>query len=78
MKIEEQGPVPYIGRFNFVIRVIEAPRPSRQDGTGTAELPGKVISFILCPLAPPIRRGLRGTFRPTFLNIVPEVRYPTN
>jgi hypothetical protein len=26
-------------------------------------LPGKEISFILCPLAPPTRRGLRGTFR---------------
>jgi hypothetical protein len=28
-----------------------------------ARLPGKEISFILCPLTPPTRRGLRGTFR---------------
>jgi hypothetical protein len=29
-----------------------------------ALLPGEVLSFILCPFTPPIRRGLRGTFRP--------------
>jgi hypothetical protein len=29
-----------------------------------AGLPGKEISFILCPLTPPTRRGLRGTCRP--------------
>jgi DNA-binding response OmpR family regulator len=28
-----------------------------------AGLPGKEISFIWCPLTPPTRRGLRGTFR---------------
>gem|GEM_PF-6078265 len=28
-----------------------------------AGLPGKEISFILCPLTPPTRRGLRGTCR---------------
>jgi hypothetical protein len=28
-----------------------------------AGLPGKEISFILCPITPPTRRGLRGTCR---------------
>ena len=28
----------------------EAPRPSRQDGMGTAGLPGKVISLCIVPL----------------------------
>ena len=32
----------------------EAPRPPRKNGTGTAGLPGNVISFILCPFTPPI------------------------
>jgi hypothetical protein len=40
----------------------EARRPSHQDRTSTAGLPGNVISFILPSLAPPIRRGLRGAF----------------
>jgi len=31
-----------------------------------AGLPGKEIPFILCPLTPPTRRGLRGTLRPKF------------
>ena len=31
-----------------------------------AGLPGKEFSFILCPLTPPTRRGLRGTFRSRF------------
>jgi len=34
--------------------VSEAPRPPRQDGTGTPGLPGKALSFILCPFTPPI------------------------
>ena len=42
----------------------EAPRPSRQDGTGTPGLPEEEVSLILCPLTPPPRRGVRGTFRP--------------
>ena len=29
-----------------------------------AGLPEEEVSFILCPLTPPTRRGLRGTFRP--------------
>lgn len=29
-----------------------------------AGLPREEVSFILCPLSPPTRRGLRGTFRP--------------
>jgi len=29
-----------------------------------AGLPEKEVSFILCPLTPPTRRGLLGTFRP--------------
>ena len=33
-----------------------------------AGLPGKEVSFILCPLTPPTRRGLRGTFRSKGLN----------
>ena len=52
------------------LRVCEAPRPSRWDGTGTAGLPGIVISFMLYPLTPPTRptgrqarRGLRSTFQ---------------
>jgi hypothetical protein len=43
-----------------VVVNIEAPRPSRKDGTRTAGLPGKVISFILCPLTPPIPLGRDG------------------
>jgi len=35
----------------------EAPRPPRQDGAGTAELPGKVISFYIVPL-PACRQAL--------------------
>src|SRR4030042_576425 len=31
-----------------------------------AGLPGKFFSFALCPSNPPIRRGLRGTFRSRF------------
>jgi len=42
----------------------EAPRPSRQDGTGAPGLPEEEVSLILCPLTPPPRRGVRGTFRP--------------
>lgn len=33
--------------------------PARRAG-----LPGEVLSFKLCPLIPPTRRSLRGTFRP--------------
>jgi hypothetical protein len=29
-----------------------------------AGLPGKEVSFMLCPLTPPTRRGLQGTLRP--------------
>jgi hypothetical protein len=38
----------------------EAPRPSRQEGTGTAGLPGKVISFYIVPLDPALCAGLAG------------------
>ena len=31
--------------------------------THRAGLPGKEVSFILCPFTPPTRRGLLGTFR---------------
>ena len=41
-------------------KAIEAPRPSREDGTGTAGLPGKVISFYIVPLDPAYRAGLAG------------------
>jgi len=38
-----------------------------------AGLPGKEISFILCPLTPPTRRGLRGTYRSRkYLNMTKE------
>ena len=36
--------------------VIEAPRPPRQDGTGTPGLPGNVTSFYIVPL-PACRQG---------------------
>jgi len=38
----------------------EAPRPSREDGTGTTGLPGDEISFILRPFTPPIPLGRDG------------------
>jgi hypothetical protein len=49
----------------------EAPRPPRRDGADTAGLPGKEISFILCPFTPPTGRGLRGTFRSNTLLLDP-------
>jgi hypothetical protein len=41
----------------------EAPRPSREGGTGTPGLPGSVISFYIVPLDPAHSAGSRGTFR---------------
>jgi hypothetical protein len=42
-----------------------------------AELPEKEVSFILCPLTPPTRRGLRGTSRSKpncqMRNLKPEI-----
>jgi len=34
------------------------------------ELPGNVISLILCPLTPRTARGLRGTLRPKQVKVV--------
>jgi hypothetical protein len=38
----------------------EAPRPSREGGTGTPGLPGSVISFYIVPLDPTHSAGLPG------------------
>ena len=40
--------------------LIEAPRPSRQDGTGTPGLPGNVISSYIVPLDPARSARLAG------------------
>jgi hypothetical protein len=38
-----------IGQPKLSEKKSEAPRPPRQDGAGTAGLPGEEVSFILCP-----------------------------
>jgi len=40
-----------------------------------AGLPGKGLSFYMCPLPPPKRRGLRGTFRSNFERRRQEFQY---
>jgi len=46
MKIEEQALGRCIRKFNFVIQVIEAPRPSRQSGTG--HVPADILERYPC------------------------------
>jgi hypothetical protein len=41
-----------IGQPKLSERKSEAPRLPRQDGAGTAGLPGEEVSFILCPITP--------------------------
>jgi len=52
--------------------------PAHRVRTGQVRrgLPGKEISFWLCPLIPPTRRGLRGTCRSTDLSYSPEPQPP--
>jgi len=49
-----------IGQPKLPERKSEAPRPPRQDGAGTAGLPGEEVSSILCPSTPAYKAGLAG------------------
>ncbi|GEM_PF-6607525 len=51
--------------FKIINEIVLVKLPAHRAG-----LPGKEISFILCPLTPPTRRGLRGTCRSCEIGIL--------